>query len=115
MTVQNSRPQAAIMLFLMGVFVSAATHSQSIDKEIPHLPNGQPDIQGTWDFRTISPFQRPESLAGKEVLSETEAIAFQAAENERRDRDNFTDTSTTGDYNQFWYDRGTSPRRACRT
>ena len=32
---------------------------------------------------------------------------FRCAENVRRDRDNFTDTTTTGDYNQFWYDRGT--------
>jgi hypothetical protein len=39
-------------------------------------------------------------------LSAEEAEALQATENVRRDRDNFTDTTTTGDYNEFWYDRG---------
>jgi hypothetical protein len=41
------------------------------------------------------------------VLTEADAAAFEEAELVRRDRDNFTDTTTTGDYNQFWYDRGT--------
>ena len=74
--------------------------------EIPRLENGLPDMQGTWDFRTITPFQRPEALGNKSVLTAEEASIFEAEERERRDRDNFTDTTTTGDYNQFWYDRG---------
>lgn len=115
MTIQNSGIKTACLLVLLSVpvvsliFPSVALpviHAQSTD-DIPRLANGRPDIQGTWDFRTITPFQRPEDLADKEVLTRAEAAAFEDAENERRDRDNFTDTSTTGDYNQFWYDRGT--------
>ena len=45
-------------------------------------------------------------VASSEFASAEEAAEFELAERERRDRDNFTDTTTTGDYNQFWYDRG---------
>jgi hypothetical protein len=112
MAIQNSGIKAACLLVLLSVLVvPSIVHpvisAQSTNSEIPRLANGQPDIQGTWDFRTITPFQRPEDLADKDVLTEAEAAAFEDAENERRDRDHFTDTSTTGDYNQFWYDRGT--------
>jgi len=80
--------------------------ASSTTTEIPRLQNGNPDLQGTWDFRTITPLQRPEVLGNKAVLTAEEAATFEAEERERRDRDNFTDTTTTGDYNQFWYDRG---------
>lgn len=108
MTIQNSRIKVAWLLVLLAIFVTPfVIRAQSTTDEIPRLADGRPDLQGTWDFRTITPFQRPESLADRDVLSDEEAVAFQAEENERRDRDNFTDTTTTGDYNQFWYDRGT--------
>jgi len=112
MIIQNTRIRVAGLLLLLSVFavlliVPTLIRAQTTSDEIPRLANGRPDIQGTWDFRTITPFQRPEDLADKDVLTEAEAAAFEDAENERRDRDNFTDTSTTGDYNQFWYDRGT--------
>jgi len=112
MTIQNTHLKTAGLLLLLSVLAvlllaPTVIRAQPTSDEIPRIANGRPDIQGTWDFRTITPFQRPEDLADKEVLTEAEAIAFEDAENERRDRDNFTDTSTTGDYNQFWYDRGT--------
>ena len=31
-------------------------------------PNGQPDLQGTWDYATITPLERPASAQGKLVL-----------------------------------------------
>ena len=108
MTIQDSGTKAARLLVLFSVLVvPCITLAQATSAEIPRLANGQPDIQGSWDFRTITPFQRPEDLADIDVLTQAQAAAFEDAENERRDRDNFTDTSTTGDYNQFWYDRGT--------
>jgi hypothetical protein len=106
MTIQNSRRNAAWVLVLSSALLTSSLVRAQSTADIPRLANGLPDLQGTWDFRTITPFQRPETLSDVETLSEAEAVAFEAAENVRRDRDNFTDTSTTGDYNQFWYDRG---------
>ena len=83
--------------------------------DIPRLANGFPDLQGTWDFRTITPLQRPQEFADQEVLSADQAAEFEIARQEQLDRDNFTDTTTTGDYNQFWYDRGTEILGSNRT
>ncbi|MAX06885.1 MAG: hypothetical protein CMQ08_02770 [Gammaproteobacteria bacterium] len=105
MNIQNSQKKAAWKAILI-VILSAPAVLSAQTAEIPRLENGLPDMQGTWDFRTITPFQRPEALGNKSVLTAEEASIFEAEERERRDRDNFTDTTTTGDYNQFWYDRG---------
>ena len=103
---RNILRKAALAIILPSLtFISMGLYAQS-NSDIPRLANGQPDLQGVWDFRTITPFQRPVSLGDKAVLTAEEAITFEEEERVRRDRDNFTDTSTTGDYNEFWYDRG---------
>ena len=108
MKIKNAQRITAGLAVLLGIlstpFVIMAQSATNAD--IPRLANGRPDLQGTWDFRTITPFQRPSELAGKESLTAEEQEAFRLEELERRDRDNFTDTTTTGDYNEFWYDRG---------
>jgi hypothetical protein len=49
---------------------------------LPRLPNGQPDLQGTWENNSATPLERPAELAGKPLLSEEEvaAMAARAAE-----------------------------------
>ena len=106
MSIQNyHNKKKAFSIFLASIFYFPLSLCAQTE-EIPRLTNGKPDMQGTWDFRTITPFQRPEALGDKEYLTAEEFAAFEEEERERRDRDNFTDTTTTGDYNQFWYDRG---------
>lgn len=105
MNVQSTHKKTACLAILTAIFVAPLSVLAQTEI-IPRLANGLPDMQGTWDFRTITPFQRPEALGDKAVLTAEEAAIFEAEERERRDRDNFTDTTTTGDYNQFWYDRG---------
>ena len=41
--------------------------------ESPRTPWGAPDLQGVWDFRSITPMERPAELADKEFLTEEEA------------------------------------------
>ena len=110
MNIRNCQKNMAIMAILSALMliphVSSAQSGSGAGSIIPRLPDGKPDIQGTWDFRTITPMQRPVALGNKATLTKEEAAAFQAEENVRIDRDNFTDTTTTGDYNEFWYDRG---------
>ena len=43
----------------------------------PRTTWGQPDLQGVWDFRSITPMQRPEDLADKEFLTEEEAAELE--------------------------------------
>ena len=83
----------------------------------PRTAWGQPDLRGVWDFRTITPLERPKDLAGKRVLTEDEAAAVERRAAQRRteaDSDaipercvgsaNFVDC--IGSYNQLWFDRG---------
>jgi hypothetical protein len=80
----------------------------------PRTADGQPDLQGVWDFRTITPMERPVALGTKEFFTEEEAAVWEREENRRQDRDQI-DPETGGlqyprggvvPYNEFWYDRG---------
>ena len=86
--------------------IPVATAQSASGTDIPRLDNGRPDLQGIWDFRTITPLQRPEQYGTQAILTEEEAAEFEVARREQLNRDNFTDETTTGDYNEFWYDRG---------
>jgi hypothetical protein len=54
---------------------------------VPRTADGQPDLQGVWDYRTITPMERPVSLGTKEFFTEEEAANFEKAENQRQNRD----------------------------
>ena len=72
-------------------------------------PWGDPDLQGVWDFRTLTPLERPDELAGKEVFTPEEAAEFVAASlSEIAGRDDVVPDDIVGNYNQFWFDRGTT-------
>ena len=73
---------------------------------VPRTPDGQPDLQGVWDYRTITPLERPAELSGKDVLTSEEAAQFEQATLQNRDHDRVPDEGRTGTYNQFWWDYG---------
>ena len=73
----------------------------------PRTTWGDPDLQGVWDFRTITPMERPSELAGKEVLTDEEAAEFTQETLRRRDHDRPPREGSPGTYNQFWWDYGT--------
>ena len=76
----------------------------------PRTPWNEPDLQGIWDFATITPLERPSELAGKEVFTEEEAAEFERQTLERRNqdrRDGGAQADVARAYNQFWWDYGT--------
>ena len=79
----------------------------------PRTAWGAPDLQGVWDFRTITPLERPEDLGDKEFLTEEEASAREQAVVDRniellnRDARRTEAGGSIGAYNNFWMDRGT--------
>jgi hypothetical protein len=95
----------------------------------PRTPDGKPDMQGIWDFRTVTPMERPAEFAGKAVLTPAEAAAYEkrvvASRNADTNRDKETSrglingTPVTADvalaYNDFWWDRGTKVAGNMRT
>ena len=74
---------------------------------VPRRADGRPDLQGVWDFRTITPLQRPEEFAGQQLLTdEDEATLVERALERQIDRP--PPPGGVGGYNQFWMDRGTN-------
>ena len=83
--------------------------------DVPRTGWGQPNLQGVWDFRSLTPMQRPRELGEQEVFTSEEAAAFSEDEIRRRSRDSDTSDraarAAQGDiipYNDFWFDEGTS-------
>ena len=78
----------------------------------PKTAWGEPDLRGVWDFRTITPLERPKELSGKDILSDQEAAEFAAKTLKTRNKDRRTTDGLTARedvrnaYNQFWWDYG---------
>ena len=81
--------------------------------EAPRTPWGAPDLQGVWDFRTITPLQRPEELGEQAFLTAEEAADLEREVVDRNARlwneaARRTEAGgNVGAYNNFWMDRGT--------
>jgi len=119
---------ATLSVLAVTMLVPAPAAGQSRKWTPPRTPDGKPDIEGTFTFSTITPLQRPEALAGKDVLTAAEAAAFEASENKRQNRDLFdpekgapslgyAPRSEGGvlSYNEFWYERGSQMTEDRRT
>jgi hypothetical protein len=70
-------------------------------------PDGQPDLQGIWNFQTLTPLERPKEFADKPFLTDAEAAAVETKIAEQVEEDGPPVAGNTGTYNQFWFDRGT--------
>ena len=82
--------------------------------ETVRTPDGKPDLGGVWDFRTLTPLQRPEeqveAMLTDEQAAEVEASAVQRAVDADRPSEIRTELlpvgGNVGGYNNFWFDRG---------
>jgi hypothetical protein len=75
----------------------------------PRTPEGYPDLQGIWNFSTITPLERPAELAEKPFLTDAETKEYEARmfqRNNRDTRDSNREADVGGAYNEFWFDRG---------
>ena len=72
------------MKFLSLIVGSLSVLAASVSvADVPMTKWGKPSLQGTWDFRTVTPFQRPASFADKEFLTPDEVA--EVAKGERAD------------------------------
>jgi hypothetical protein len=93
---------------------AGAAPARAGTRKPPRTPDGRPDLQGTWDFRTLTPLERPDNLSGKDVLTSEEAVQLeQRAAQNRVDRE--PPKGNPGTYNQFWFDFGTRVTPTNRT
>ena len=116
---------AAAVFVALALWAPAAAQNN----KTPRTAWGKPDLTGIWDFRTITPLERPANLADKEFLTEEEAAKAEQDVVERNRRidsrpaerttaggnvDTRAD-GTPGFYNNFWLDGGTKPVGTRRT
>src|SRR5213078_952576 len=55
---------------------AARSTSRTRTSRVQRLPSGQPDLQGIWNFATMTPLERPPAFASKETFTEAEAAEF---------------------------------------
>ncbi len=99
---------------------AAAQSTETADS--PRTGWGDPSLQGIWDFRSITPLQRPERFADREFLTAEEAAGLERATVDRelellnrpaqRTQAGASvdqgENGALGAYNDFWLDRGTT-------
>jgi hypothetical protein len=118
-----------VSILVLVVSLAAALAAQSTTKSNTTAPakssstlrtvDGQPDLQGVWDFRTVTPMERPSELGNKEVFSDQEAEEFAVKRVQESNVDNLRGKTASGAsngqtttqdvslaYNEFWFDRG---------
>ena len=81
----------------------------------PRTAWGDPDLQGTYTNKTITPLERPESLGDKEFLTDEEVALQEQGRLDRNEELLYAPPRRTvaggnvGGYNNFWLDGGTRP------
>lgn len=90
-----------ITAFFLFAFASAGYGAESSDYS-QTTAWGDPDLQGTWSYASLTPLQRPQRLGDKEFYTAEEAAEINANSLQERE----TRPGDTGDYNVGWFDRG---------
>ena len=119
---------AFVAALALGAAAPAAAQTKTA-KPAPKTSWGKPDLTGLWDFRTITPLERPANMADREFLTAAEAAKLEQdtiernAEIDSRPAERTSaggnvdrrQDGTPGFYNNFWLDGGTKPVGSLRT
>ena len=122
-------PVSVSAVAVLVALVSSGAAPAAAQTTMPRTAWGQPDLQGIWDFRTITPLERPEDLAEQEFWTEEEAASLEQDAvdlntrllNRPAQRTEVTDSvdrgtdGAPGFYNNFWLDTGTQTIGTRRT
>ena len=97
-----------LIALVLPMLLASSARAQST----PKTPWGHPDLQGIWTSSGATPFERPENLQGRDVLTEEEVAAIRA-QTEARNRalldappQRTEAGGNVGAYNNFWMDLG---------
>ena len=106
-----NRAATAAALLVLALAPGAA--AQPPAPEAPRTAWGDPDLQGVWDYASITPMQRPERFGDRAFLTREEAATLEqgAADRDRNAAAAPARRAVAGEnvgaYNLFWMDLGT--------
>ena len=126
MSHRNTAVSIAVCLVAVAAVGAVPAEAQT---DPPRTAWGAPDLGGVWDFRSITPMQRPEDLADQDFLTEEAAAALEQRAIDRQNRflslpaqrteagDNVDrrPDGGNGSYNHTWLDSGTQTVGTRRT
>ena len=107
----NGRLITSTLTITLAVLLGAA--GLTMAQEPPRTVWGAPNLQGVWDFRTLTPLERPRDLGDKALLTREEAAEREQAAFDRileaweREARPTEAGDNVGGYNNFWMDNGT--------
>ena len=97
---------------VLSILPGVAVAQSESHTEGARTPWGAPDLQGIWDFRTITPLERPGSLTGQEFWSDDEAAAYERQVLAGRQSRRLAPGSV---HAEWWFDPGTTVNEDRRT
>jgi hypothetical protein len=93
----------ASLMAVAGIVVAAQSEDTATAADYSVFTSwGDPDLQGTWSYASLTPLQRPLRLEEKEFYPDAEAADINA----QVVRERPLTPGVVGDYNIVWYDRG---------
>jgi hypothetical protein len=85
---------------------TAGNGARAVTAASPRTPWGHPDLQGTWDYRTITPLERPQQFGTREYLTDEEVKALEARAAKRMDEPPADDAPAGTIHPTYWTDPG---------
>ena len=109
------------LIAALGFAVAVASPSPSAQTKggkLPRTPDGHPDLQGIWDFRSATPLERPARFAGREFMTPDEVVEYERLALEREDGRPPDDARSPQDQSVhpvWWLDYGKKVVKTART
>src|SRR5713226_7922432 len=101
-SIAGQSPKPAAATSRKAVAITTATGNAAVER----TREGHPDLQGTWDFAQLTPFERPDAFKDKDKITDAEAEEFaqqrlSTSNKDRRDGSAAADVERA--YNDFWW------------
>jgi len=111
-------PRLFAALGFAAAFASPSPSAQTKGGTLPRTPDGHPDLQGIWDFRSATPLERPARFAGREFMTPDEVVEYERLALEREDGRPPDDARSPQDQSVhpvWWLDYGKKVVKTART